>query len=187
MIDDTGARNGGSTPGGSEPATSVSFSATVCLRPRDVLPPIEFDPDHRHANGRRRAHTPDTDRSVEGRLNGQRYQRLDFERIHARCLDKDRDRRCRQIGQDVEWDAGRRPAAPHEKRHCQCNDDRPMRKRPTDESVNHRRTLVHMAMGRHLCRERREPNQMRTLRHDALPGLDAFEHLNRVGLRARPA
>jgi hypothetical protein len=30
MIDDTGARNGGSTPGGSEPATSVSFSVTVC-------------------------------------------------------------------------------------------------------------------------------------------------------------
>ena len=30
MIDDTGARNGGSTPGGNEPETSVSFSATVC-------------------------------------------------------------------------------------------------------------------------------------------------------------
>src|ERR671912_1315436 len=31
MIDDTGARNGGSTEGGSEPETSDSFSVTVCL------------------------------------------------------------------------------------------------------------------------------------------------------------
>src|SRR5687768_638356 len=30
MIDDTGARNGGSTPGGSDPETRVSFSVTVC-------------------------------------------------------------------------------------------------------------------------------------------------------------
>ena len=29
MIDETGARNGGSTFGGSEPETSVSFSVTV--------------------------------------------------------------------------------------------------------------------------------------------------------------
>ena len=31
MIEDTGARNGGATPGGNEPETSVSFSVTVCL------------------------------------------------------------------------------------------------------------------------------------------------------------
>ena len=138
MIDDTGARNGGSTPGGSEPATSVSFSVTVCRARATSCP--QSNSTHTTATPtavaeRTRLHA---DRSVQRRFDRKRDEWLDLERVHARRLDEDRDGRRRQIGQHVERHARRGPAAPHEKRDRQRNDDGPMRERPADEFVNHR-------------------------------------------------
>ena len=106
------------------PETSVSFSVTVCRARVDVLAPVELDPDDGDADGRRRAHAPDAGRAVQRRFDRERHQRLDLERVHARRFGQDGDGGRREIGQHVERHARRRPAAPHEKRGRERDDDR---------------------------------------------------------------
>ena len=137
MIDETGARNGGSTSGGSAPATSVSFSVTIWRARCDVLSPVELDPDDRDADGRRRAHAAHARRAVQRRLDRERDQRLDLRRGHARRFGQDRDGRRGEIGQHVQRHARRRPAAPDQEGGGQRDDDRRDAQRPANQSVDH--------------------------------------------------
>jgi hypothetical protein len=91
MTEETGARKGGSTPGGSEPETRLSFSVTICRARLMSCPQSNSTHDHRDADGRRRSHPADTGRAVERRFDRKRHQRFDLERIHARRFDEDRD------------------------------------------------------------------------------------------------
>ena len=126
MIDETGARNGGSTLGGNEPETSVSFSVTVC-RARLMSCP-QSNSTHTTATptavAERTRRTPAG--AVQRRFDRERDQRLDLERVHARRFGQDRHRRRREIRQHVERNTRRGPAAPHEERRRQRDHDRAM-------------------------------------------------------------
>ena len=178
MIDDTGARNGGSTPGGSEPDTKRELLGDGLPRAGNVLAPVELDPHDRDTDRCGRAHATYSDGAIQRRFNRQCDHRLDLERIHARRFDEDRDRRRRQIGEHIERHARRRPAAPHEKGGGQRHHDRAMRERPANQSINHQCLSMHVTMGRHLRRQRRKPDERRAFCDDPLAGLHAFEHLH---------
>ena len=119
------------------PRDEREFFGDGLPRARDVLSPIELDPDDGDTDGGCRPYAAYTDRAVQRRLNRQRDERLDLERVHARRLDENRHRRRRQIGQYIERNARRRPPAPCEKGGSQRDHNRPMRERPPDEFVDH--------------------------------------------------
>ena len=71
-------------------------------RPGNVLTPVEFNPDDRDAHSGCRAHPTYARGPVQCRLDGERDQRLNLERVHAGRFGQDRDRRGGEIRQHVE-------------------------------------------------------------------------------------
>ena len=113
MIDETGARNGGSTPSAAAiPDTSVSFSVTIWRArwmscPQSNSTQMTATPT---AVAERTRRTPAAPLSADS--IGKRDQRLHLERIHARRFDQNRHGGRREIRQHVQRNPRGRPAAP---------------------------------------------------------------------------
>ena len=123
-------------------------------RPGDVLTPVEFDPDDRDADSGRRAHPTHARGAVQRRLDGERDQRLNLERVHAGRFGQDRDRGGREIRQHVERNSRCGPSAPHEKGGSERHHDGAMPERPANQCVNHLQPRsVHVPMCRNRCRQ----------------------------------
>ena len=80
-------------------------------REEDVGAPVEFDPDDRDAQRRRRADAAHARRAVDGALDRERDQRFHLLRRHAAAFGQDRDGRRRQVGEHVDRHVARGPDA----------------------------------------------------------------------------
>ena len=93
-----GPRIGGSTSSGrTTPWTPLGNHLSS---PIDLFAPFELDPDHGDPSRGDGAEATHTWTTVEGRLERERHQELDFLWSHSRRLGDDRDRRCREIRED---------------------------------------------------------------------------------------
>ena len=168
MIDDTGARNGGSTPGGREPETRLSFSVTVWRAramswPQSNSTQTTATPTAVADRTRRTPAAPFSDDSIgnvtsdsisSGSMPGASVSTVTVGAVRS--------------GKHVERHAPGRPHAPHEEGSRRGEHQRAMRQRPANESVNHQRPLMHMAVRRHRRGQRRQPHQIRAFRDDVL-------------------
>ena len=181
MIEDTGARNGGSTSGGSDPETSVSFSATV-WRARWISWP--------QSNSTQTIATPTavaerTRRTPAAPLSADSIGNVTSDSISSGSMPGASVRIVTvgavRSGSTSSGNARGGPAAPDQECGRQRDDDRSMSQRPANESVNHQQPRsVDVAVRRHGRRQRREAHEIRAFGHDALARLDAFDDLHEI-------
>ena len=134
MIEDTGARTGRSTCGGSVPLTSASFSETSWRAMKMSAPQSNSTqttamPDR---GGRPDASHPG--RTVDRALQRKRHERFHLLRGHAVTLGENRHRRCGEVGKHIDRHLASGPTAGAQQEQREPDDhpavvDRPLNKR----------------------------------------------------------
>ena len=123
---------------GERPADQRQFFSNHLPSHEDVGAPIELHPDDRDADCRRRPHTPDPRRAIDGRLDRKGDERFHLVWRHAVTFGEHRDGGGCQVREDIDGHIARDPE-PRPRQQERHRDDHPvMIDRPLNQ-VSHLR------------------------------------------------
>ena len=136
-MEETGARKGVSTPGGSAPVTVAELLRDDLARALNVLTPVELDPDNGDAHCRCRTDAADAGGAVQRGFDRQRNERLHLGGHHPGTFDKNGDSRRAQIREHIHRHLGDRVSTPDQERGRKPEHDGAIVKRPANQRINH--------------------------------------------------